>query len=62
VAREARRRGLVVTCRTTFDARGAADAPVEEIAQAVGIARGLIYRELSGKEELVVLTVADCLA
>ncbi|MCW3012184.1 MAG: transcriptional regulator, TetR family [Solirubrobacterales bacterium] len=60
--REARRRDLVDACRTIFDARGVADAPVEEIAQAVGIARGLIYREFTAKEELVVLTVAGYLA
>lgn len=35
---------------------------MEEIAQAVGIARGLIYREFAAKEELVVLTVAGYLA
>ena len=60
--REARRRKLVAACRTIFDARGVAEAPVEEIAQAVGIARGLIYREFTAKEELVVLTVAGYLA
>ncbi len=35
---------------------------MEEIARAVGIARGLIYREFTAKEELVVLTVAGYLA
>jgi AcrR family transcriptional regulator len=34
---------------------------VEEIARAVGIARGLIYRQFSSKEELYVLTVTDYL-
>jgi AcrR family transcriptional regulator len=51
----------VAACRTIFDARGAAEAPVEEIARAAGIARGLIYREFTAKEELVVLTVAGYL-
>ncbi len=37
------------------------DAPIEEIAKAVGIARGLIYRQFSSKEELYVLTVTDYL-
>lgn len=60
--REARRRELVAACRALFDARGVAEAPVEEIARAVGIARGLIYREFATKEELVVLTVAGYLA
>ena len=37
------------------------DAPIEEIARAVGIARGLIYRQFSSKEELFVLTVTNYL-
>jgi AcrR family transcriptional regulator len=37
------------------------DAPIEEIARAVGIARGLVYRHFSSKEELFVLTVTDYL-
>lgn len=60
--REARRRELVAACRAIFDARGVAEAPVEEVARAVGIARGLIYREFATKEELVVLVVAGYLA
>ncbi len=48
--------------RTLFDERGMQDAPIEEIAQSVGIARGLIYRQFSSKEELFVLTVTDYLA
>jgi AcrR family transcriptional regulator len=36
-------------------------APIEEIAKAVGIARGLVYRQFSSKEELFVLTVTDYL-
>ncbi len=38
------------------------DAPVEQIAREVGIARGLIYRQFSSKDELYVLTVTDYLA
>ena len=60
--REARRQELVAACRTIFDTRGVAEAPVEEIARAVGIARGLIYREFTAKEELIVLTIAGYLA
>ena len=48
--------------RALFDERGMQDAPIEEIARAVGIARGLIYRQFSSKEELYVLTVTDYLA
>lgn len=38
------------------------DAPIEQIAKAVGIPRGLIYRQFSSKDELFVLTVTDYLA
>jgi AcrR family transcriptional regulator len=44
-----------------FDERGMQEAHVEEIAQAAGIARGLLYRHFSSKEELYVLTVTDYL-
>ena len=60
-ARE-RERELVRVTRALFDERGMQDAPIEEIAQAAGIARGLIYRHFSSKEELFVLTVTDYLA
>jgi AcrR family transcriptional regulator len=59
--REVRERELVRATRALFDERGLLDAPVEEIAQAVGIARGLIYRQFASKEELYVLTVTDYL-
>ena len=59
--RQERERELVVATRRLFDERGMQDAPIEEIAQAVGIARGLIYRQFSSKEELFVLTVTDYL-
>jgi AcrR family transcriptional regulator len=60
--RRMRERDLVRATRALFDERGMQDAPVEEIARAVGIARGLIYRHFSSKEELYVLTVTDYLA
>jgi AcrR family transcriptional regulator len=53
---------LVLATRALFDERGVLDAPIEEIAKAVGIARGLIYRQFNSKEELFVLTVTDYLA
>ncbi len=62
VALEERERQLVSATRELFDKRGMQDAPVEEIARSVGIARGLIYRQFSSKEELYVLTVTDYLA
>jgi AcrR family transcriptional regulator len=60
--RQLRERELIVATRALFDERGMQDAPVEEIARAVGIARGLIYRHFSSKEELYVLTTTDYLA
>jgi AcrR family transcriptional regulator len=60
--RRERERELVQATRALFDERGLQDAPIEEIARAVGIARGLIYRQFSSKEELYVLTVTDYLA
>jgi AcrR family transcriptional regulator len=59
--RRDRERDLVRATRQLFDERGVQEAPVEEIAKAVGIARGLIYRHFSSKEELYVLTVTDYL-
>jgi AcrR family transcriptional regulator len=51
----------VAATRALFDERGMQHAPIEEIARAVGIARGLVYRQFSSKEELFVLTVTDYL-
>ncbi|HZO59568.1 MAG TPA: TetR/AcrR family transcriptional regulator [Solirubrobacterales bacterium] len=59
--RQARERELVAATRALFDEHGLQDAPVEKIAQQVGIARGLIYRHFSSKEELYVLTVTHYL-
>jgi AcrR family transcriptional regulator len=59
--RRAREAQIVAATRALFDERGMQDAPIEEIARAVGIARGLIYRHFSSKEELYVLTVTDYL-
>lgn len=60
--RQVRERELVAATRKLFDERGMQDAPIEEIARAAGIARGLVYRHFSSKEELFVLTVTDYLA
>lgn len=60
--RRDRERELIAATRRLFDERGMQHAPVEEIARAVGIARGLIYRHVASKEELYVLTVTDYLA
>jgi AcrR family transcriptional regulator len=62
LARRARERKIVEATRALFDERGRQDAPVDEIARAVGINKALIYRHFSSKEELFVLTVTDYLA
>jgi AcrR family transcriptional regulator len=59
--RQVREQELVAATRTLFDQRGFHDVPVEEIARTVGIARGLIYRSFSSKDELFALTVTDYL-
>jgi AcrR family transcriptional regulator len=59
--RRSRERDLVAATRALFDERGMQDAPIEEIARQAGIARGLVYRHFSSKEELFVLTVTDYL-
>ena len=48
--------------RALFDERGVQDAPMEEIARAVGINKALIYRHFGSQEELFVLTVASYLS
>ena len=60
--RKAREQELVAATRALFDERGVQEAGVEEIAQAVGIARGLVYRHFSSRDELYVLTVTDYLS
>jgi AcrR family transcriptional regulator len=60
--RRTRERELVAATRALFDERGMQHAPIEEIARSAGIARGLVYRHFSSKEELFVLTVTDYLA
>jgi AcrR family transcriptional regulator len=59
--RRLRERELIDATRALFDERGMQDAPIEEIARAVGINRALIYRHFSSKEELFFLTVTDYL-
>ena len=59
--RRSRERDIVAATRALFDERGVQDAPVDEIARAVGINKALIYRVFSSKEELFVLTVTHYL-
>src|SRR3954447_19466329 len=55
--RSQRERELVEATRALFDERGLQDAPMDDIARAVGINKALIYRVFASKEELFVLTV-----
>lgn len=61
-ARRERAREIVEATRALFDQRGLQDAPVDEIAGAVGINRALIYRHFASKEELFIATVVSYLA
>jgi AcrR family transcriptional regulator len=56
-ARRTRERDIVAATRALFDKRGLQDAPIEDIARAVGINKALIYRHFASKEDLYVATV-----
>ena len=56
--RRERERELVQATRALFDERGLQEAPIEEIARAVGINKALIYRHFASKDELYVATVS----
>jgi AcrR family transcriptional regulator len=60
--RRQREHEIVAATRLLFDERGLQDAPMEDIARAVGINRAQIYRLFSSKEELFVLTLASYLS
>jgi AcrR family transcriptional regulator len=56
-ARRARERDIVRATRALFDERGLQDAPIEDIARAVGINKALIYRHFASKDELYIAAV-----
>jgi AcrR family transcriptional regulator len=60
--RREREREILAATRLLFDERGMQDAPIEDIARAVGINKALIYRHFSSKEELFVLTLSGYLS
>jgi AcrR family transcriptional regulator len=60
-ARREREREIVEATRALFDERGVQDAPMEEIARAVGINKALIYRHFASQEELFVSAVTHYL-
>ncbi len=59
--RRQREREILAATRTLFDQRGVRDAQIEDIAQAVGINRAIVYRHFTGKEELFALTLVSYL-
>jgi len=59
--RRVREKEILDATRALFDARGVRDAQIEDVAQAVGINRAIIYRHFSGKEELFGLTLVGYL-
>ena len=61
VRRRQREREILEATRALFDARGVRDAQIEDIAQAVGINRAIVYRHFTGKEELFALTLVGYL-
>ncbi|HXH78506.1 TetR/AcrR family transcriptional regulator [Nocardioides sp.] len=59
--RHQREREILDATRALFDQRGVRDAQIEDIAQAVGINRAIVYRHFTGKEELFALTLVGYL-
>ncbi|GAB2454754.1 hypothetical protein GCM10027062_39010 [Nocardioides hungaricus] len=59
--RRAREQEIIAATRALFDERGVRDAQIEDIAQAVGINRAIVYRHFTGKEELFALTLVGYL-
>lgn len=59
--RRVRTQQILAATRSLFDERGVRDAQIEDIAQAVGINRAIVYRHFSGKEELFALTLVGYL-
>jgi len=60
-ARTHRERDIVEATRGLFEARGAQDAAIDDIARVVGINKALIYRHVGSKEELFVLVLVNYL-
>ena len=60
-AKTSRENDIVAATRVLFEARGAQDAGIDDIARKVGINRALIYRHVGSKEELFVLVLVNYL-
>ena len=61
VRRRAREAQILAATRALFDERGVRDAQIEDVANAVGINRAIVYRHFTGKEELFALTLVGYL-
>lgn len=61
VRRRAREAEIIAATRQIFDAKGVREIQIEEIANAVGINRAIVYRHFTGKEEIVALTLVGYL-
>ncbi|GAB3264486.1 TetR/AcrR family transcriptional regulator [Nocardioides dilutus] len=59
--RREREKEIIAATRSLFDANGVREAQIDQIADAVGINRAIVYRHFSGKEELFALVLADYL-
>ena len=59
--RRVREKEIIAATRALFDEKGVREAQIEDIAQAVGINRAIVYRHFSGKEELFALTLVSYL-
>jgi AcrR family transcriptional regulator len=59
--RREREKDIIAATRALFDERGVREAQIDQIADAVGINRAIVYRHFSGKEELFALVLADYL-
>jgi len=61
-ARRRRREAEIIgATRALFDRTGVRDAQIDQIAQAVGVNRAIVYRHFTGKEELFALTLVEYL-
>ncbi len=59
--RRAREKEIIAATRALFDEKGVREAQIDQIADAVGINRAIVYRHFSGKEELFALTLVGYL-
>ncbi len=59
--RRKREADIIAATRALFDQKGVRDAQIDQIAQAVGVNRAIVYRHFTGKEELFALTLVEYL-